>query len=300
MELLGDLADLRAFLAVLNHGGLTSAARRLGETKGTVSRRMTRLEQQLGLKLLQRNSRAVAATEAGLAFQQRVVQALALLDEGATELQDAMLEPSGHLRLTMPTDLGLHLFAAIIADFAAQYPQIRIEVLLTESFLDLAAYQIDIAIRAASSLTDSQYILHRLADAPVQFFASPAYLAQQGTQQGTPNCLADLTHHKLLLHQLYAGSKPLEFSNGRTTQRLKLTAHLQANDFAWLKQMALTGAGIATIPKLLCDPDSRLVQVLPEWSLANQASLYLLHEGRRLLPAKVTCFREFVRQWFTN
>lgn len=297
MELLnGDLADLRAFCAVLNHGGLTSAARMLGETKGTVSRRITRLEQQLGLKLLQRSSRAVAATEAGLAFQQRVVQALALLDEGTTELQDAMLEPSGHLRLTMPTDLGLHVFATIIADFVAQYPQIRIEVLLTESFLDLVAYQIDIAIRATSSLADSQYILHRLADVPIQFFASSAYLAQQGN----PNCLADLTHHKLLLHQLCAGSKPLEFSNGRTTQRLKLTAHLQANDFAWLKQVALTGAGIATIPKLLCDHDSMLVPVLPEWSLANQASLYLLHEGRRLLPAKVTCFREFVRQWFVN
>ncbi|MFM7426009.1 MAG: LysR family transcriptional regulator [Elainella sp.] len=295
----GDLADLRALCAVIDHGGLTRAGQILGETKGTVSRRITRLEQQLGVRLLNRTSRAVSPTEEGLAFQRRVVQALALLDEGATELHDARLEPSGHLRVTMPVDLGLYVFAPLIAEFMIRYPQISVEVIMTETFLDLAAYQIDVAFRAAFALTDSQYIVYRLAQLPIQLFASPAYLAQRPA----PATLAELNQHRLLLHQICQSAKPIQFALGNVTQRLSLTPHLLANDFAWLKQVALTGAGIASLPRLLCEADCRtgtLAPVLSDWSLAAQGQLYLLHESRRLLPAKVTCFREFMRQRFAG
>ncbi|MCW5313293.1 LysR family transcriptional regulator [Nostoc sp. KVJ3] len=289
----GDLADLRSLCAVIEHGSLTRAGQLLGESKGSVSRRITRLEQQLGVKLLNRSSRAVSPTQEGMAFYRRSVQALALLDEGATELRDARLELSGPLRVTMPVDLGLSVFPPLIAEFSEQYPNISVEILLTETFLDLTTHQIDIAFRATNTLSDSAYILHRLINLSVQLFASPKYLKQQETL----DTVTDLVDHRLLLHQRLFGNKPIRFTQGNSSRQVSLNASIIANDFACLKQMALLGAGIAILPTLICESDwksGQLVKVLPEWSIEKQSSLYLLHEGRRLLPAKVTCFRDFI------
>ncbi len=289
----GDLADLRSLCAIIEHGGITRAAQLLGESKGSVSRRITRLEQQLGVKLLNRSSRAVSPTPSGMAFYRRSVQALALLDEGATELRNVRLELSGPLRVTMPVDLGLSVFPPLIADFCDQYPNISVEILLTETFLDLTTHQIDIAFRATSTLSDSAYILRRLTNLSVQLFASPEYLKQRGT----PETVTDLIYHRILLHQLLPSTKPIRFNQGNSSRQVNLSASMMANDFACLKQMTLLGAGIAILPNLLCKSDcqsGQLVKVLPQWSVGKQASLYLLHEGRRLLPAKVTRFRDFI------
>lgn len=298
METISDLADLRALCAVIDHGNLTQAARIIGESKGSISRRITRLEQQLGVQLLKRTSRVVSPTEAGLAFRLRAVQVLALLDEGITELRDARLEPSGALRVTMPVDLGLYVFAPLITDFCAQYPKIQVEAVMTEAFLDLATHQIDIAIRATGALVDSQYILHRLANLPLQLYAAPAYLNQHGYLQS----LEDLPDHKLLLHQTQQQGKPLKWSNGSLSHRVVLKGQITANDFAFLKQTAIAAAGVAILPNLLGEAacqTGQLIQVLPEWRLESQAGLYLLHEGGRLLPTKVSCFRDFLRQRFS-
>ncbi len=290
----GDLGDLRSLCAVIEHGGLTRAGKLLGESKGSVSRRITRLEQQLGVKLLNRSSRAVSPTQEGMAFYRRSVQALALLDEGATELRDARLELSGSLRVTMPMDLGLSVFPRLIAEFSERYPSISVEILLTETLLDLTTHQIDIALRATKTLSDSTYILHRLINnLSAQLFASPLYLKQRETI----DTVTDLIDHRILLHQRLFGAKPIRFHQGNTSRQVNLSASIIANDFACLKQMALLGAGIAILPTLLCESDCKsgqLVKILPEWSIVEQASLYLLHEGRRLLPAKVTCFRDFI------
>jgi DNA-binding transcriptional LysR family regulator len=304
METFGDLSDLRlsdlrALCAVLDHGNFTQAARMIGETKGSVSRRITRLEQQLGVQLLQRTSRVVSPTEAGTAFHLRVMQSLSLLDEGITELRDAHLEPSGLLRVTMPVDLGLYVFAPLIAEFCAQYPQIQVDVVMTEAFLDLATHQLDGAIRATSALTDSQYILNHLANLSLQLYAAPAYL----NQRGYPESLEDLANHWLLLHRTQQQGKVLVWCDGHSSHRHLVKGHITANDFALLKQTAIAGAGIAILPSLICEADcqsGQLMQVLPQWYLETQSGLYLLHEAGRLLPARVNCFRDFLRQQFSQ
>jgi DNA-binding transcriptional LysR family regulator len=290
----GDLEDLRSLCAVIEHGGLTRAAKLLGESKGSVSRRITRLEHQLGVKLLNRSSRAVSPTTEGMTFYHRSIQALALLDEGVTELRNASLEPSGLLRVTMPVDFGVSVFPPMIADFLDRYPKISVEVLLTEVFLDLKTHQIDLAFRIANTLPDSTYILHRLTNLSAQLFASPQYLQQQGT----PTAPTDLLHHSMLLHQRY-GTKPIIFSQGNSSIQLNLCARMMANDFVYLKEMAISGVGIALLPSFLGNAgcqSGQLVPILPQWSWSSeeQITLYLLHEGWRLLPAKVNCFRDFI------
>lgn len=149
-----DLADLRSLCSIIDCGGITRAAELLGETKGSVSRRITRLENQLGVKLLNRSSRAVSATEAGMVFYHRSLQALAVLDEGARELSHSCQAPSGLLRITMPMDLGLSIFPPLMAEFLDRYPEIRLDLLLSEQMLDLKTHQIDIALRVAKTLPD--------------------------------------------------------------------------------------------------------------------------------------------------
>ncbi len=293
----GDLADLRSLCAVIEHGGITRAARMLGESKGSVSRRITRLEEQLGVKLLNRSSRAVSATAEGRAFYHRSIQALALLDEGATELRNTSLEPSGLLRVTMPVDLGLSIFPPLIAEFLALYPKIQVEVLLNEVVLDLTANQIDVAFRAGNMLPDSTYILHRLTNLSLQLFASPQYLSQHGT----PNTPIELEHHSLLLHQWFLSAKPLTFYQGSRSHQVNVRGISMANDFVYLQQMAMLGSGIALIPDFLGKANcqtGKLIQILPQWSIGEPRTLYLLHEGWRLLPAKVKCFRDFIGDQF--
>lgn len=288
----GDLGDIRSLCATIEQGGITRASNLLGESKGTVSRRITRLEQQLGVKLLNRSSRVVSATAEGMAFYHRSLQALALLDEGATELRNTSMEPAGLLRVTMPVDVGISILPPLIADFLALYPKIKVEVVLTEAFLDFKTNQIDIAFRAANILPDSAYILHHLSDISLQLFASPQYLHKQGI----PDRPADLIHHALLLHRLPSLQSPV-FINGRNSAQLNLStiAAVRANDFVYLKQMAIAGTGIAILPHFLgITENEELVRVLPQWSISQPGSLYLLNESWRLLPAKVNYFRDFM------
>ncbi len=296
----GDIADLRSLCATIEQGGITRASKLLGESKGTVSRRITRLEQQLGVKLLNRSSRAVSATAEGLAYYHRSLHALALLDEGATELRNISMEPAGLLRITMPVDLGISLFPPLMAEFLSLYPKIRVEVMLTEAVLDLKTHQIDIALRAASVLPDSTYILHRLTKISLQLFASPQYLSQRPA----PDRPADLVNHALLLHQHLPRVQSPTFRHGNTSSQVNLSASasVKANDFAYLKQMAIAGTGIVLLPDFLGTVEcqtGQLVMILPQWSINESSNLYLLHEGWRLLPAKVNCFRDFMIDQFS-
>lgn len=268
-----------------------------------MSRRITRLEKQLGVKLLNRSSRAVSATEAGMAFYHRSLQALAVLDEGATELRNSHRAPSGLLRITMPMDLGLSIFPPLMMEFLDLYPEIRLDLVLSEQMLDLKTHQIDIALRVAKTLPDADYLFYRLMPLSIQLFASRQYLAQHGTPQH-PDALSQ---HTILCHQRFPGNKPLTFQQGNRRITMKFQPRMMASDFTYLQTMAIAGAGIALLPSFFgrsigCDSmqENRLMPILSEWSVGESSYLYLLHEGWRLLPAKVTCFRDFIRDRLSN
>jgi DNA-binding transcriptional LysR family regulator len=278
----GDLADLRSLCTIIDCGGITRAAELLGETKGSVSRRITRLENQLGVKLLNRSSRAVSATEAGMAFYHRSLQALAVLDEGARELSHSRQAPSGLLRITMPMDLGLSIFPPLMAEFLDRYPEIRLDLVLSEQMLDLKTHQIDIALRVAKTLPDTDYLFCRLMPLSVQLFASSQYLAQQGIPQHPDS----LSQHRILCHQRFPGNKPLTFQQGNRRISVKFQPRIMANDFTYLKTMAIAGAGIVLLPDYLgrttstaSTPENRLIPVLSEWSVGESGTGLLRNEG---------------------
>lgn len=156
----GALEDVRAFCAVVDLGSISGAARQRGETKGGVSRRVSRLEQRLGALLLSRTSRAVTATEEGLAFYAKARDALDLLDDAADSARQSQAIPRGRLRVTAPHDLGLDVLPDLMTRFRAEHPQIAIDLVLSDVTLDLAANRIDLALRATGGNYPIWAIVH--------------------------------------------------------------------------------------------------------------------------------------------
>ncbi|MDN3519894.1 LysR family transcriptional regulator, partial [Aquisalimonas lutea] len=199
----GSLEDVRAFCAVAEFGTVSAAARQLGETKGGVSRRVSRLERRLGVRLLARTPRAVTPTEEGAAFHAKAREALAWLDDAAEGARQSQAVPRGHLRVTAPVDLGMDVLPELVVQFRALHPQITVELVLTDAPIDLAAHRVDLALRAtADDLPDMGYRASMVARFRIGLYASPGYLAASGNSPATP---ADLADHSLVAARAPAG-----------------------------------------------------------------------------------------------
>lgn len=290
-----DTSDLRAFCRVVDLGSVSAAARDLGETKGSISRRISRLERRVGTALFGRTARKVQPTEDGLAYRETVGEALALLDDALLDLQDAHAEPSGHLRVTAPTDLGILLVAPMLARFCDAFPRVTVELLLTDQALSFREHRIDIALRATGALPDSSLIAHRLLDLGHELFASPDYLAQRGTPQHP----GELSQHRLL--SPFRAGRPtatLFTSTSCKDVEVPLQSDVISGDMTFLREAARHGAGIAMLPVVIAQgdvTDGRLVRVLPHHDMTLHGHLYLLHAGGPHLPAKVRAFRDAFR-----
>ncbi|MDP2315732.1 MAG: LysR family transcriptional regulator [Pseudomonadota bacterium] len=297
METLPDLADLRAFCLVVDTGSITGAARSLGETKGSVSRRITRLERLLGVALLRRSPRLVEATEDGATYRQRLGPVLELLEETTTAVRQTRARPAGHLRVTAPNDLGVSVLAPMVTAFTERHPEVTVEMVLSDRVLDFDADHIDLALRATRTLADSTLVGQRMQDIEAGFFATPAYLAAHPA----PTHPDGLRDHRLVLHRAIRGflTFPLRGPEGAEVS-VRVRGAVSSNDYGFVRACVLAGGGIAAIPKVVVATDlaaGTLVPVLPAWS-AGSSSLYLLYAGTRFLPAKIRAFRDFVQASF--
>jgi DNA-binding transcriptional LysR family regulator len=284
---------------VVDLGSITAAARALGETKGTVSRRLTRLERALGVVLIRRSPRLVQATEDGVAYRMRVGRSLELLDEANATVQRARTTPGGHLRITAPLDLGVSLVAPLVAGFVERYPDISVEMILSQAVLDLDSSQIDIALRAIRALPDSSLIAYKLKELDTVLYASPAYLRRHGP----PKRPDDLTRHRVLVLRATRGNAVLSLhaKSGAEQARVRVRTAISASDFSFNREAALAGAGIAVLPTIVAKRDldeGRLAPVLKDYVVDAGAFFYLVHQGTRFLPSKVRVFRDFVLDAF--
>lgn len=295
--LVGDVHDLRAFAFAADLRSLTETAKRMGESKATVSRRIARLESSLGVSLLRRTPRGVEPSDDGAAYRVRVAEILELLADANGAVRHAQEAPSGQLRISAPPGLESEL-APKLARFCADLPDVMVTTLVTDRFVDLDAEHIDVALRATNKLADSALVAHRLLDLERIVVAAPSYLAEHPA----PKRLDGLTAHRIiqigetrtssLLFQKAEGS-------GEATE-VRLTAAITATDVSFARELVLAGAGIAVLPRLVVQREveqGRLVHLLRSHVRAG-ASLYLLHRGGRFLPPKVRAFRDFMlRAW---
>jgi DNA-binding transcriptional LysR family regulator len=280
-----QLEGVDVFVRVVEAGGFSAAARLLGMPTTTVSAKIARLEERLGVTLIQRSTRRMHVTVAGDAYYRHCREAMASLLAGEEELAAATTEPSGLLRVTVPYDLAQSLLPPIVAKYLQHYPATSIEVIATNTQLDLLAEGIDLAIRAAPALKDSTLQVRKFGSARLKLFASAAYLAAHGT----PRRLADLADHEILVHSRFPPGLVLTGDTGESFE-IRQTARARADDMHSVRAFAVHGLGIAVLPEIMgAAPEGGLVQVLPQIGL-QMGSLNFVYPGGKFVPVNVRAF----------
>ncbi len=283
-----DQRDLRAFCRVVDLGSITSAARTLGETKGAVSRRVARLEAQIGTPLLRRAGRGIEATEAGLLYRERAGEGLDLLDQAASALRDLGDVPRGHLRVTAVPGFGAAVLGRVLGVFAERCPEVTVEALLTDRVLSFGADRVDVALRMAPGLADSSLVARRLLALEAALVAAPGYLERHGA----PAAPEDLADHRLVVVPLRGTTMPLVLVRGDERVRLSLRGHVCSHDTRMLRDVVLGGAGIGMLAEPLASRDlaaGSVVRVLPDWRIEVMAHLWMVHAPGPV-PPKVRAF----------
>ena len=299
-----DLNDLRVFVRVVDRGGFAAAARELGVPTSTVSRTIARLEQGTGTRLLHRTPRSVHATSEGQAIYASVSEAVGTLERAARELEPATRKPKGVLRVTAPTDIGSVFLADVAVAFTERYPQVQVDLSLTNRAVSLIDEGFDVAVRAALRLTDSTLVAKKVGDVEHAVYTSPRYLERHGA----PATPGELAAHRCIVFRGKNLVKTwrLERAHGPSgtqgTQGTKATVDVEVrgimggDDFGYVRAATIAGGGVALLPRLVCAKDEaagRLVRVLPAYS-AQGAGLYVLYPSATHVPARVTAFRDFV------
>jgi len=286
---------MNAFTKVVAAGSYAEAARRLGLTRSAVSKAVMELEQILGARLLDRTTRRVTPTEAGLAYYQRALSILADIEE--TELQISRLheEPRGVLKINAPMSFGILYLGEAVAAFMASYPELRIELVLNDRFIDPLEEGVDVTVRIGA-LADSSLIARRLAPAHRILVAAPDYIARHGA----PETSAALAEHRCLAYGHMAATHRWQLTVDGVATNVQINAALCSNNGEVLRAAALAGNGIANLPTFLVGPDiaaGRLVPVLtgnPPTSLG----IFALYAPNRYLAAKTRLFIDFLAARF--
>lgn len=268
------LDDIVLFAAVAEAGSFVAAARRLRQPKSTVSRRLQVLEQQLGLRLIERSTRRMQLTEPGQVFLERVRPALQTLREAAGEARGRQREPSGTLRLSVGLGLVTSAFSRLLADYMGRYPRVTLVLDVSDDRLDIGAGGFDLAIRAGA-LEDSALVQRKLGEARTVLVAAPSCLAGQLPIQAPDDLLR-------LRPLLQPRESVWTLSASGLRQELALNGPLLVGNLLMLAQAARDGLGVARLPRLLCQADldaGRLVALLPSWEPDGHA-IHALLPGR--------------------
>ncbi len=289
-----DLNDMLYFAEVVERGGFAAAGRALGIPKSRLSRRVSDLEAQLGVRLLQRTTRKLSLTEVGESYLRHCQAMREAAQAAADTVAQVQTEPRGTVRVTCPVTLAQTVLAELMPVFLERHPQVRVEMQVTNRVVNLVEEGIDVALRVRANLEDSgSMVVKRLDDARQVLVASPDLLARQGT----PETLAELSR---------LDSMAMSAADGRSSLRLigpdgreevvQLSPRYVADDLLTLKLAAVAGTGMCWLPDYMCQAElneGRLVRLLPQWS-TPRGVVHAVFPSRRGLAPSVRRFLDFL------
>ncbi|MEL7462542.1 MAG: LysR family transcriptional regulator [Pseudomonadota bacterium] len=282
------LSEMEAFTRVVELGGFTEAARKLGVSKSAVSKHVAALETRLGARLLNRTTRRVSPTEIGLAYYdkaQTVLSAVGEADAMATSMQDT---PTGELRITAPLSFGLRYVAPALASFLAEYQNVSAQLEFEDRRVELVSAGYDLAIRIGE-LPDSSLRARKLAETELNLVASPAYLKRRGE----PKTIEDLSDHELLHYSILSSGNSWRLIGPNGDERpVRVGGRLSVNNGDALNQAARDGIGISLSPNFICSEDLRsgaLIEVLPD-RRPKPIGVYAVYPSGRYTQPKLRVF----------
>jgi DNA-binding transcriptional LysR family regulator len=279
-----NLNDYYYFVLVVEQGGFAQAARHSGVPKSTLSTRVAALEEELGVRLIQRTSRRFTVTELGQAFYRHASAMLIEANAAEDVVKGRLAEPSGSVRVTASVPTVQTMLGKVLVDLAVAHPKVQVSVHVTDRMVDLVQEGFDIAVRDHfAPLPDSGLVQRRVATEDIYLVASPAYLEAHGAPRGPQ----DLTGHAGLMSSMTAGAWHLE---SESAERLEATPlpRMHADESSVLLRAAEAGLGIACLPqRMVSEPlhAGRLRRVLPGWRAGTVTTTLLMPHRRGQLPS---------------
>ncbi|CBA27796.1 LysR family transcriptional regulator [Cronobacter turicensis] len=286
-----QLQDMALFALVAETGSFTAAAQKAGLPKSSVSQRISQLEAHVGLRLLNRTTRTLSLTFAGehyLVHCREMLDASERADLAVQRLRD---NPSGRLRITSPAGIGATLLARMNAEFLARYPDITLEVFISDDVRDLVMEGFDVALRTGKP-QDSSLIGRKIGHCPRYLLASPAYLAQHPPLTHP----AQLAEHRVIVHRAWT---EWLLQRDRELYRCLLNQMHQTDNLLYARESALAGAGVTLLPAFLLDDTLKqgaLINILPEWTVTGN-DLYLVYPGRKLNAPALVSYINFALEY---
>lgn len=292
-----DLNDMMVFATVVSSGSFTAAAEEFGLPKSNISRKVTRLEDRLGIKLLERSTRSQHLTEIGqvyFEYCQRIMDEI----QGAEEsVEGLMSAPRGTLKICASITVGQCLLSHYLAPFKKAYPEVHLDIHLTNRRVDLIEEGFDAAIRVGT-LEDSSLIAKRLCKRELFLFASPDYLATSNIPLAEPS---DLKQHDCLFMSATNPKPQWHLKSGKESQTIIIAPTIRCDNFTVLRQLAIDGAGITKLPSYICEKavkDGKLVRVLDQW-ISESVDIYALYPSHKGATPKLRVFLDYLKHQIT-
>lgn len=281
-----ELEDLVTFVHVADAGGVSAAARRLNIAKSIVSRRLSRLEDELGVQLLLRTTRGAALTEEGMTFREHAARAVAEIDTAREDILPAG-ELRGRLRLAAPSSFGPSHFAPAIAELARRHPLLQVQCHYSDRYVDLVGEGFDCGIRVGY-LPDSNLVARRIGTFEVRLFASPDYIAAHGE----PSEPSEVIEHQAVMQ----GTETWKFARAGKDYPVHPQGRFKADSAAALAEATAAGIGIAALPDVIAEAaarEGRLVPVMTAYSLPP-VGIFVVRPSGHNPPRKVRVLTEFL------
>jgi len=287
------ISDLEIFARVARTGNMSAAGREMGLSPAVVSKRISLLEDRLGARLFQRTTRQLTLTETGEGYFKRVVDILSLVEEAEDFVSRRNTKPRGVLKVSAPTSFGRLHITPHLKKFLERYPDIELEIQLSDAFVDIIRDGFDLAIRIGE-LQDSSLVAKKLAPDHRILCATPAYAASAGGLK----TLSDLQRVNILA----AGpQEALRLDGPDGSHQVKLNSNLKSNSADFIRESILSGFGVGLRSTWEVGEDLKrgdLVRVLPDWRGASSNGIYAVYPSREFMPAKVNVFIEHLAETY--
>jgi DNA-binding transcriptional LysR family regulator len=289
-----DLNDIAVFVKVAQLGSFSRASRALGMPVSTVSRKVSSLEDQLGVTLMQRTTRKLSLTAQGRSYFEQCSEPLSRLFDAESALTQTQKKPEGTLKVSVPVILGQEPFYEFLSAFLKRYPDIQVDLFITNLFVDLIAENVDVGIRFGE-LADSTLIAKRIGRSIRYLVASPDYLKGRTT----PAKPEDLASHQCILLNARNNETEWHLVSGRKSVKLRVAGPVSSQDFQSVSAFTYKGHGIGLLPSSYCEEQIRrrsLIRLLPEWS-SPEIFVHAVYPTRRFVPAKLQVFLDELKAW---
>ncbi|MBO6504030.1 MAG: LysR family transcriptional regulator [Kordiimonadaceae bacterium] len=284
-----DLNALALFAKVAETLSFSEASRRLNIPVSTVSRKIAELEDQLGVRLLERSTRSLRLTDVGEDVLDHARVSADTMEAVTSLVSNTVEDVKGVVRLSAPPSISDSLLVPIVSAFQAKYPDVKVRVMITNRLVDPIAEGIDIVLRVGR-LQDSRLVVRKLLTYRHQLVAAPEYIKKHGM----PSVPDELAQHRLLAFSFWTPERSWTFVNGSERRKLTIEPHLQMNDYAGQAEALLALGGIGDLPPIVLPHlmrEGRLVEVMPEWTF-RPLDLSLVHLGKKHMPRPIRLFKQ--------